>query len=900
MKKILFVFAAVWICLTSLSQAQTSLQVIHNAPDPSASAVSVWTGVQLPNDDGSTAIRFSPAVPSLPFRGATPRLTALPNASALTVPISINITPTSNAGPTPAVLSLSNLSLPAGNNIAIARGVLDRSRFQPNPNQISTNFGVRLLTLDNSVVASNSVRLLIYHGSPDAPRVEIVVRELGSMPVATLSYDDWAVATVPVGNYTIDIIPVGARTAVASFAAPLANFGGRNVTVAASGFVTPGANVAGGPSFGLLAVVNDAVGAAINLPAAGALPARAATLQFYNSSADTSLSNASRGTSFWVAPPAPLGTNLNLEPAFTRFAYVRTNTQGFRTVSAGNSSVAGLTVPSLLGIPLSINATRDTNQFAAPFLSQNAVRLGIGDNVAIARGVVMPINYAPNPEGKSTAFGVRYFSFRDTSAIASGQTQLVLYHASTDAPRVDIMVRETGMVLATLGYDESVVLTVPTSNYTIDVLPVGSGRIFASYTLPLSTWGLSGSRLVVVANGFLDNGPANRRGPAFGFHSFTTGLGTSRTWLLPSTATPNAVGTSFQALHLSADPANASVGLWVSASGLLATRLAATLNYGGSTAGITDLSQPNSSLATLIGVPQSVIITSPLGTPANSIATFSGIRLGVGANIGIARGVGTPATFAPNPEGRSTAFGLRLLADRDTATIASNQTRLVVYHGATDAPRVSVFVRQNGALLTTLSYDESANATVPTADYIIDVRDAVSNAAIASYRLPLSTFNLGGKRLIVAATGFVTPSRNNNGPAFALRGISNETIPAPLNFILPLVLSTGNAANTQDQEGAVQLTQAAMSGTGVALLQQPSPNPASDEVALQYEVREAGNVQVSLVNALGQEVFSTARTFNAQGVHSLRVDVKNIPAGAYTVRVAHDNGMATTKLTVTK
>jgi hypothetical protein len=406
--------------------------------------------------------------------------------------------------------------------------------------------------------------------------------------------------------------------------------------------------------------------------------------------------------------------------------------------------------------------------------------------------------------------------------------------------------------------------------------------------------------LVVVANGFLDNGPANRRGPAFGFHSFTTGLGTSRTWLLPSTATPNAVGTSFQALHLSADPANASVGLWVSASGLLATRLAATLNYGGSTAGITDLSQPNSSLATLIGVPQSVIITSPLGTPANSIATFSGIRLGVGANIGIARGVGTPATFAPNPEGRSTAFGLRLLADRDTATIASNQTRLVVYHGATDAPRVSVFVRQNGALLTTLSYDESANATVPTADYIIDVRDAVSNAAIASYRLPLSTFNLGGKRLIVAATGFVTPSRNNNGPAFALRGISNETIPAPLNFILPLVLSTGNAANTQDQEGAVQLTQAAMSGTGVALLQQPSPNPASDEVALQYEVREAGNVQVSLVNALGQEVFSTARTFNAQGVHSLRVDVKNIPAGAYTVRVAHDNGMATTKLTVTK
>ena len=75
------------------------------------------------------------------------------------------------------------------------------------------------------------------------------------------------------------------------------------------------------------------------------------------------------------------------------------------------------------------------------------------------------------------------------------------------------------------------------------------------------------------------------------------------------------------------------------------------------------------------------------------------------------------------------------------------------------------------------------------------------------------------------------------------------------------------------------------------------PNPASEFAVLSLDMESAGDVSISLLNALGQEVFYSNNTYKS-GVHSVKIDLIGLEAGIYFYTVASENFSNTKRLVV--
>jgi hypothetical protein len=119
------------------------------------------------------------------------------------------------------------------------------------------------------------------------------------------------------------------------------------------------------------------------------------------------------------------------------------------------------------------------------------------------------------------------------------------------------------------------------------------------------------------------------------------------------------------------------------------------------------------------------------------------------------------------------SFGLEVYGlGREAATDPTN-TDLLVHHGSTDAPTVDAVetgVNSPGAtIVDDLAYtDFQGYLELPTADYIIEIRDETGLVTVAAYQAPLATLALNGAAAVVVASGFLDPTQNSNGPAFGL------------------------------------------------------------------------------------------------------------------------------------
>jgi hypothetical protein len=224
------------VAMAGLAQAQTaSVQVIHNSPDPLATAVDVYLDGGLAIDDFA-------------FRTATPVL-SLPAE----VQIVIGIAPGNSTGPADILASFPVTLMAGGSYVVMATGVLDPS-LPGNPEGLDTAFTLKIFAPLTTSAPAGQVALLAYHGAPDAPAVDILADGVGVL-VPDLSYGDFAgYLTVPAADYVLRVTPAGDNgTVVASFVAPLSGFGGGAAVVFASGFLTSRP----GNSFGLFAALTN-------------------------------------------------------------------------------------------------------------------------------------------------------------------------------------------------------------------------------------------------------------------------------------------------------------------------------------------------------------------------------------------------------------------------------------------------------------------------------------------------------------------------------------------------------------------------------------------------------------------------------------------------------------------
>lgn len=518
---------------------------------------------------------------------------------------------------------------------------------------------------------------------------------------------------------------------------------------------------------------------------------------------------------------------------------------------AFRSATPFLTLPSNTDLTIAIAPPTSTS--AADAIFSQTFNLPVGTYQLIASGVLTPASFAPNPNGRSIAFQlVPGLNAREVAADPASVAIRVV-HGATDAPTVNV--RSEGFVIVgDITYPEVTANYWPLfpGVYPLDItLP--NGDVVASFTADLS--GAVGAAITVLASGFLAPA-ANQNGPAFGLLAvFADGT----TALLPA-AVPKA---RLQVIHNAADPGAAAVDVYVNGNLLLddfAFRTATPF------------------IDVEADVPLTVAIAPPTSTSAADAIFSETFTLPANSTTQlIANGVLTPGSFAANPDGRSTAFQLLVGADAREASDGTGEVRVRVVHGATDAPTVDVRT-SNVTLVPGAAYgDITGYLAVPPADYVLDVAVA-GGPVVASFTAPLA--GAGGGAATVLASGFLTPSANQNGAAFGLLAV----FPNGDAVLLP-------SAPISTEPGAAD---------GRLGLSAPAPNPVADAATVAFSLAAPGRATLALYDVLGRRVAVLAEGTFAAERHEVRLDRRGLAAGAYVLRLETEAGMRTRTVTLAR
>ena len=422
MKKLLLLGLAAGMFATA--DAQTArLQVIHNSPEP---VVDVYLNGGILLD-------------SFSFRTATAYIDAPAG-----VPITISVAPY----PSTVSDTIYNLTaaLTAGETyVAIASGIVGDPT---TPFEIWVQDGTR-------EASAGGVDFIGVHGSPDAPTVDIIARDVAIL-LDDVSYGAISgYLNVPAGSYVLDVTP-GADNynIVESFRADLSGLDGGAAVVFASGLL------GGTPGFGLFAALPD--GTVVAFP----VEAKVFTnLQVIHNS-----------------PSPTVDVYVNDALLLDNFA--------FRTATSF------VPVQALVPVKIDIAPETSTSSADAIYTVDGNFRNPDNDYVAIATGVV---------GDPTTPFNV-IVQGNIRQANSGGGVGIVASHGAPDAPTVDVIADDVLTLFDDLEYNTiSRYVAVGATSYTVEIRLADGVSPVKSYDVDLT--GLGGANAVVFASGFLGMAP---------------------------------------------------------------------------------------------------------------------------------------------------------------------------------------------------------------------------------------------------------------------------------------------------------------------------------------------------------------------------------------------------------
>ncbi len=685
------------VALPNVGLSPARVQIIHNAADAAAASVDVY----LNNAPAPTLDNFA-------FRTATPFID-FPAATD----VEIDIAGGNSTGPNPAVFT-QTVNVPTGTYIIVANGIVSPTGYSPAP-----AFGLDVFpTASESALDNDVTDVLVYHGSTDAPTVDVV--SVTTLPSASLvndaSFGDFAgYLNLPTADYSIQVRLADGTTPVAQYGAPLQTLGlgGEALTVLASGFLNP-ANNSNGAAFGLYVALSSG-GALIPLPSQTVSTAR---VQAIHNCPD--------------AIATEVDVYINDELALDNFA--------FRTASPF------VEIPAGAGT-IKIAAPNSTSSAQAIF-TKDINTVGGQTYFAVASGITNPAG-GYNPY---VPFDILLAGGAQESATNVSNTDVRVLHGATDAPTVDVA-NVTSLPSGSLVNDASYgdftgYLNLPTADYQIQVRLADGTTPVAQYGAPLQTLGLNGQALLVLASGFL-NPAVNNNGAAFGLYVALPSGGA----LIPL-PTSTISTARVQAIHNSADAIASEVDVYINdalAIDNFAFRTASPFVEIPAGAGTIKIAAPNST------------------SSAQAIFTKNINTVGGQTYFAVASGITNP-NGGYNPY---VPFDILLADGALEAAGDANNTDVRVFHGSTDAPTVDVKEVTGPLSFPTIVDDASYGdftpyLNLPTADYFIQVRTSDGIDAVAEYGAPLQTLALDGQALLVLASGFLNPTVNNNGAAFGL------------------------------------------------------------------------------------------------------------------------------------
>lgn len=236
----------------------------------------------------------------------------------------------------------------------------------------------------------------------------------------------------------------------------------------------------------------------------------------------------------------------------------------------------------------------------------------------------------------------------------------------------------------------------------------------------------------------------------------------------------------------------------------------------------------------------------------------------------IANGMVSPDGYEPNIPFDIHVFDM----GREEATMM-DQTDLLVFHGSTDAPTVDVVEVGAGAgtIIDDFMYGDFAGyLELPTADYVLEIRDETGSQTVVSYDAPLATLGLEGTAITVVASGFLNPDNNSNGEAFGLwvsLASGGELIPLPTTI--------------------TNVTESFIDESSIIVY----PNPANDFIHVNYDLTASTDAMIEIYNMVGVKVMS----MNAEGSQQ-KIDVSDLESGMYILSLRSGEQSIVKKLSI--
>jgi hypothetical protein len=769
-------------------------------------ALGLFFGISIHAVLGQTArvqvVHNSPNAPAVDvFLGATKLLpnftfrSASPFVDAPAgVPIQIRLKPASSSSDTSSPVFFRTYTLESGKGYyLIANGNLPGGTNSANPDNIPTGFDITVIpdAKETAAVAGNA-ELRIFHGVTDAPTVDIKAAGVGTL-VDNAPFRGFSpYIPVPAATYTVQIAPASGSPDLLAYTAPLGGLAGKTALVLASGYFDPSQNQ-NGPAFGLWAFTTT--GESIQLPTA-----------------------TSRVQVVHNSPNAPavdvfLGAT-KLLPNFT-----------FRSASPFVDAPAGVPIQVRLK-PASASSDTSNPVFFRTYTLEN----GKGYYL-IANGNLPGGTNSANPDNIPTGFDITVIPDAKETAAEAGNAELRIFHGVTDAPTVDIKAQGVATLVDNAPFRGfSPYIPVPAATYTVQISPASGSPNLLAYAAPLG--GLAGKTALVLASGYFDPSQ-NQNGPAFGIWAFTT---TGDAIQLPSATS------RVQIVH---NCANApAVDIFVNGA-----KAVPGLNFRKAT--------PFVSLPA--GVPLTVAIKAASASSDTSNPAFRQTYelSGTESYSLVATGLLNTQGFAANPNGIATGFDITVMPGaREVSSTAatSNNADVRVLHAVTDAPFVDVRVQAGPTLVNNAGFRNfTPYISAPNSDLVLEVTDSAQTAVVAAFTAPLSAFS--DSALVVMASGFLTPSANQDGPAFGLLAVTASGNAE----LLPVVTSVGSISRMNN------------------LL--VFPNPGRNNISFMMPSgKTAKDIKVFSMMGKLQDVSATA--------NGSRVTMKgNLPAGMYRLEV---------------
>lgn len=424
-----------FLSLSLFAWSQTaSVQIIHNSPTPGT-------------DSGPTVDLYVngallPELTGVAYRSATPYLDVPANTD-----ITVGVAVSPSSGPGDIIASFPLGQLPDGGEFTVtAAGIVG---------DMTTPFNVYAGAGQASSTMSSNVAIQAFHGSTDAPAVDVDARLVGNL-IPNLAFGTYSgYLEVPEGLYYLDVKVAGDPNIVATFETDLNGLGGAAANVFASGLL------GGTPAFGLFAALPD--GTVVELPAT-----EVARLQLIHNS------------------PSPT-VDIYVNGALYEDDFVFRTATEFRTVPAGVE----------LDVAVAPGNSSDVSEAIATF--EDIVLDNGGTYVVTANGVV---------GNADTPFGLAINANAQEAATDPGTVAVAAFHGSPGAPSVDIDARFVGNIISNLEYNTytAAYLDLPPSIFVLDVRATGSPDIVASFQADITS--LVGGAATIFASGFLADDPA--------------------------------------------------------------------------------------------------------------------------------------------------------------------------------------------------------------------------------------------------------------------------------------------------------------------------------------------------------------------------------------------------------